>query len=288
MADNKFPCGGAGNNASALREVFGVEAGRILDACRDRDCFEDTRVYLTEVGEELIARTGNVRVKSARICGANIVTEQVQFNCGFYSVDVKLYVKCHFEVCVPVGVTQEFDGIAVVEKRVVLYGGESNVNVFRSAETGSYCAVPDLVCCSHKNPEAVVEVAEPVVLGARILEPSAPCHCCCCCADIPAQIGEQVSGTLVDGFGDNGAERRLVVSLGLFSVVRLVRNGQFLVQAGEYCLPDKECVAPNNEDPCATFRNMPFPTAEFCPATSPAGGAGAGVGSSVGRCRCNS
>ena len=123
MAENKFSCGGCG----ASREAFGMEVGRILDACRDRDCFEDIRVYLSAFGEDLIARTGNVRVKSARICGANIVTEPVQFNCGFYAVDVKFYIGVTFEVCVPLGTAQEFEGVAVVEKRVVLFGGESGM-----------------------------------------------------------------------------------------------------------------------------------------------------------------
>ena len=262
MADNKFSCSG---NAAAAREAFGIETGRILDACRDRDCFEDVRVYLTPVGEDLITRTGTVRVKKACISGANIVTESIQFNCGFYSVDVKFYVTATFEVCVPVGTAQEFTGIAVVEKRVVLYGGESNVNVFRSVEGGSYCSIPELVCCAKKNPEAVVEVLDPIVLGAKILDSADECHCCCRCCDIPEQITDQVGG-LND---EDGNGRYLVISLGFFSVIRLVRNGQFLIQASEYCLPDKECVSPSEDNPCSTFRNIPFPAAEFCSASAP-------------------
>ena len=258
MAENKFSCGGSGS----AREAIGIETGRILDACRDRDCFEDIRVYLTAFGEELITRTGNVRVKSARICGANIVTEPVQFNGGFYAVDVKFYVLCGFEVCVPTGSAQEFQGVAVLEKRVVLYGGESNVNVFRSVEGGSYCAIPDFVCCAKKNPEAVVEVLDPVVLGARILDNPSDCRCCCCCCDIPDQITERIGCALVDDADAQG--RYLSVSLGIFSVIRLVRDGQFLVQASEYCLPDKECVSPVESDPCSTFRQIPFPAGEFC------------------------
>ena len=256
MAENKFSCGGGG----ASREAIGVETGRILDACRDRDCFEDVRVYLSAFGEDLIARTGNVRVKSARICGANIVTEPVQFNSGFYAVDVRFYIGVSFEVCVPIGNAQEFDGVAVVEKRVVLYGGESNVNVFRSAEGGSYCTIPEFVCCAKKHPEAVVEVLDPVVLGAHIVDSADECHCCCCCCDIPEQITGRLGCALVDG--DTG--RYLAVSLGLFSVIRLVRDGQFLIQASEYCLPDKECISQSENDPCSTFRQLPFPAAEFC------------------------
>lgn len=263
MADNRFSCSGNGNT---LRETFGVEAGRILDACRDRDCFEDVRVYLTSCGEDLITRTGSVRVKKACISGANIVTQPIQFNGGFYAVDVKFYVHCTFEVCVPMGTAQEFEGVAVVEKRVVLYGGESNVNVFRSSENASYCAIPTLVCCAKKNPEAVVEVLDPVVLGAKILDAPGQCNCCCCCCDIPTPICDQVNGTLVD---EDGNGRYLAVSLGFFSVIRLVRDGQFLIQANEFCLPDKECSTPCEDDPCSTFRNIPFPATEFCSVNAP-------------------
>lgn len=276
MGENKFSCLGGGG---AARESFGIETARILDACRDRDCFEDVRVFLTCGGEELIARTNNVRVKSAKIVASNISVDPVQFNCGFYTVLVRFFVLCKFEVCVPIGQSQEIEGIAVLEKRVVLFGGESNVTVFRSRATNGFCAIPEPVSCAENTPEAVVEVVAPVVLGARIVEEK--CYrCCCTCCDIPESVCEQLSGALQDD--DNG--RYLTVSLGLFSVIRLLREGQLLVAATELCIPDKECLSPSEEDPCCTFKKMPFPTAAFCP-TNTASEVGA-VGR--GRCGCNS
>ncbi|MBE6701821.1 MAG: hypothetical protein E7585_00195 [Ruminococcaceae bacterium] len=264
MGENRFSCSG---NASVARDSFGIEASRILDACRDRDCFENVRVFLTCVGEDLIARTNNVRVKKAKLCGANIVTDPIQFNRGFYAVTIKFYVSLVFEVCVPMGQSQEFEGVAVLEKRVVLYGGESNVSVFRSSASDGYCAIPEPVCCGKNHPEAVVEVVEPIVLGARIVNTCSECRCCCGCSDIPVLVTDSLNGTLVDDGNRDG--RFLTVSLGLFSVVRLVREGQLLVQGAEFCLPDKECCEPSEEDPCGTFRKMPFPAAEFCPITAP-------------------
>ncbi len=281
MGDNRFSCSG---NVAAARESFGIEAGRILDACRDRDCFEDVRVFLTGVGEDLIARTGSVRVKCAEITGSYIGVDPVQFNRGFYSVTIKFYVSCLFEVCVPIGHSQEFEGVAVLEKRVVLYGGESNTSIFRSsANTGSYCAIPEPVCGKCNNPEAVVEVVQPVVLGARITDNTHECHCCCCCNDIPAQITGGLNGPLVD-CDDGDGRRYLTVSLGLFSVIRLVRQGQFLIEAREYCIPDKECVTPDEDDPCGSFRKMPFPASAFCPSALPLEAPPARGG----RCGCNS
>ena len=268
MGDNRF----SGQSASlSARETYGLETGRILDACRDRDCFEDTRVSLTGIGEELISQTNNVRIKCAEITGSYIGVEPIQFNRGFYSVDTKFYVTCTFETCYPIGQLQEFKGVAVLEKRVVLYGGESNVSVFRSSNnTGNYCAIPEPVCGDKIVPEAVVEVLQPVVLGARIVERCGECHCCCSCNDVPVQITDTLGGALANDNDETFRNRRyLAVSLGLFSVVRLVRDGQFLIEAREYCIPEKECIAPAEDDPCGTFRKMPFPAAEFCPQSAP-------------------
>ena len=66
-----------------------------------------------------------------------------------------------------------------------------------------------------------------------------------------------------------GGGRSLVVSLGIFSLVRLVRPAQYLIQASEFIIPDKECVSATPDDPCDLFRSMAFPIAEFTPAPMP-------------------
>lgn len=80
MADNRAcsPCGNAG------RETVCIDCNRILDSCKDKDCFSDVRVYLTEFGQELIDKCAAIRVKCTKIVGVNIDTEPVQFNRGFY------------------------------------------------------------------------------------------------------------------------------------------------------------------------------------------------------------
>lgn len=276
MGENKFSClGGASNN----RDSFGVETARILDACRDRDCYENVRVFLTAAGEAMLAATGNIRVKSAKITAANITVDPVQFNCGFYTVLIRFYVHCKFEACVAGSGSQELNGIAVLDKRVVLFGGESNVKVFRSEPCGSFCAVPEPVCYAQNMPEAVVETVDPVVLGTAIVEECSCCSCCCRACDLPPSVSECLNGALSDNDG-----LYLTISLGMFSVIRLVRNGQLLVTASEYCIPDKECCSHDDEDPCGTFRKMPFPAAEFCPNTV----APSAVGLTRGRCCGNS
>ena len=100
------------------KEMVCIDTYRVLDSCRDRDCFEDIRVYLTPFGQEIIDRTTQVRVKDACIAWTYIGIDPVQFNRGFYTVHIRFYVKLILEACVCPGRSQEFDGIAVLEKQV--------------------------------------------------------------------------------------------------------------------------------------------------------------------------
>ena len=259
MSDNRFSCGSSERGGRS--EMVCIETNRILDSCRDRDCFEDVKVLLTDFGNDILEHTTNIRAKSACIAWTYIGIDPVNFNRGFYSVTIKFYIKVTFEACLCGGRSQEFDGIAVLEKKVILYGSESNVSIFKSnPDASDYCALPE-PCCSSKNvPMAIVEVVEPMVLNVKVKEPEECCYCCCCCGDVPEGVTSRLNGTLRDTDG-----RYLTVSLGIFSVVRIVRPAQYLINATEYCVPDKECVSTEEDNPCAIFRTMAFPTAEFCP-----------------------
>jgi hypothetical protein len=161
-----------------------VETNRILDSCRDRDCFENVRVFLTDLGRDIIERTTQVRVKDACIAWTYIGIDPVRFNRGFYTVHIRFYIKLIFEACLCPGQAREFDGIAVLEKQVVLFGGDCAVSIFRSSADGTaFCAEPQPCYKDRSVPTAVVEAVEPIVLGTRVLEPVCPEPvCCCCCA----------------------------------------------------------------------------------------------------------
>jgi hypothetical protein len=65
-------------------------------------------------------------------------------------------------------------------------------------------------------------------------------------------------------YGNEDEGRRyLAVSLGIFSIIRIVRPAQYVISATEYIIPDKECISPSEDDPCSVFRSMAFPAAEF-------------------------
>ncbi len=269
MAENRFSCAPTGGN----RETVCIDTNRVLDSCRDRDCFEHVRVYLSDFGNEVLERTGAIRARSANIVWTYICVDPIQFNRGFYSVTIRFYVKLVFEACLGCGRSQDLEGIAVLEKRVILYGGESNVSVFKGTGCDDFCACPT-PCSGEKNaPTAIVEVVAPVILGTRIMETVKECNCVCCCneKDLPDAVVSCLDAPLNFDDGDcggkTGGKRYLTVSLGIFSVVRMVRPAQYLVSGVEYCIPEKECAPVEEDDPCRVFRTMPFPVGEFCTPT---------------------
>lgn len=236
-----------------------IDTMRVLDACRDRDCFEDKKVYLTACGEEILASSTNIRTKYAKILYAFVGVNEVPFNCGFFQVTVRYYVEVGFEACVAIGKIQTFSGLVVLEKDVVLFGGEGNVTSFSSTEGANFCEPCAGSVIGTNQPTAVVETVEPVVLGTKVCE-----VCCnCCCQDnleVPPEVCCCFDGQLVNSQGN----LELRVSFGLFSIIRIQRPAQLLVQATDYSVPDKECVAAtNNDDPCELFNNIAFPVSRF-------------------------
>ena len=241
--------------------VVCIDTKRVLDSCRDRDCFEDTRVYLTCRGEEILENSSNVRTRSAKLLWAYVGVDEVPFNCGFFRVKVRYYIEVEFEACLGVGRSQCFKGLAALEKEVVLYGGEGRALTFTSSPGNTYCNVCDMDNAATNDPVAVVETVEPIVLGTKVSD----CNCPCPCggaeyADIPDGVRNSIGEELVT----NGNGPRILVSFGIFSVIRIVRPTQLLVQATDYSVPDKECAqATNNDNPCSLFRTIAFPINQF-------------------------
>lgn len=254
-------CGShGGNNTSGGSGTVCIDTKRILDSCRDRDCFEDTRVYLTCTGEEILANSSNVRTRSARLLWAYVGVDEVPFNCGFYQIKIRYYIEVEFDACIGVGKSHSFKGLAVLDKDVILYGGEGRAISFSSNASSDYCSM-----CHTKvgtnDPVAIVETVEPIVLGTKVSECN--CHCPCGGADY-ADIPEGVRNSLGEELIVTSNGPRLLVSFGIFSVIRMVRPAQLLIHATDYSVPDKECNAATNDDnPCSLFRTIAFPITQF-------------------------
>ena len=237
-----------------------IDTRRVLDSCRDRDCFEDTRVYLTAEGEEFITTTGNLRTRAANLLWAYVSIDAVPFNSGFYRIRIRYYIEVELEACLGVGRSVTTRGLAVLDKEVVLYGGEGRAVTFTSNPATEYCDLCN-VTTSTNDPVAVVETVDPIVLATRISH----CNCPCPCGgteyiDIPECVRALFPAELItDSTGP-----RVLLSFGIFSVIRMERPAQLLVSATDYSVPDKECTLPTvTDNPCALFNTIAFPTAQF-------------------------
>lgn len=237
-----------------------IDTYRVLDSCRDRDCYEDVRIFLTQDGQEVLNSSCNILVSATDVLWANIVLNEVAFNDGFYQVTIKYYIKLELEGCMGTGRGRTFEGLAVLQKVVILYGGEGNASVFRSNGDNSFCQVPEVIGGGNTLPIAVVETIDPIALSSKNVDCSCECgYDCCSCQEIPEAIAELFDGPFVD----NDTGNNLFVSLGLFSVIRIVRPAQILVNGTDYSVPDKECVAAEPDDPCKLFRSLAFPVSQF-------------------------
>lgn len=267
MPENKLN-GREGANFPRRESVI-IDTNRVLDCCKDKDCFEDTRVMLTDYGQEILEKSGSIRVLSTKVVWTDIVVDPVKFNRGFYQVSIRFFTKITFEACVCVGKSQELEGIAVTEKKVVLYGSEGNVNIFRSSQQpGEFCTWGNGgETVSTNKPSVVVEVVDPIALSVKVLEKGCQQNCACACCgvdEVPVQVLNCLNGTLGD---PSQGSRGLYVSLGFFSVVRIERPTQLIVAATEYAVPDKVCTKAEEDDPCTLFAKMSFPVNEFSPPT---------------------
>ena len=243
-------------------DTMSIHTRKITDACRDKDCIEDLRVYLTTSSQCQLDGCANAKVRSAELIYAYIDVEPVAFDRNHYCVDVTFYYRILADAMVGVARPVALSGLAVFSKRAVLCGEDSCAHIFRSdTRIGS----PDgLSRLSSNRPGAVVEVLDPMVLSSKVKD---VCECACgdtACVQIPGYIREAFDEDLVI----SGEKRRMFVTLGQFSIIRLERDAQLVVPVVDYSLPTKECCDSANccaEDPCEMFSRIPFPAQQFAP-----------------------
>ena len=244
-----------------IREAVCVHTKKIFDSCKDKDCIEDLRVYPTRGCQEVIDRAVSVKAGCAELLYAYIDVEPVTFNRGFYTVDVRFFYRITADAFVGAARPVEITGLAVFDKRAILFGSEGSAKVFTSkvnAQGGDIQGMP-----ATTAPTAVVESVDPIILGMKLVE-VCQCHHHDNCCEIPPAVCACFPEELVTG----GDVHRLFVTLGQFSIIRLERDTQLLMPAYDYCMPEKDCDCGcdcRQEDPCELFRKVQFPVGEFFP-----------------------
>lgn len=244
-----------------IREAVCIHTKKIFDSCKDKDCIEDLRVYPTRGCQEIIDRAVSVKAGCAELLYAYIDVEPVTFNRGFYTVDVRYFYRITADAFVGAARPVEITGLAVFDKRVILFGSEGSAKVFTS--TGKNCGSDVQGLPATTAPTAVVESVDPIILGMKLVE-VCQCHHHDNCCEIPPAVCACFPEELVTG----GDVHRLFVTLGQFSIIRLERDTQLLMPAYDYCMPEKDCDCGcdcRQEDPCELFRKVQFPVGEFFP-----------------------
>lgn len=250
MADKVVP--GSAEGSASIHEAVCVNIRKIFDSCRDKDCIDDLRVYPTVSAQSYIEKALSIRPLSAELLHVDVRVAPVSFNRGYYTVDCTYFYRIGCEAF-PSGAS--LCGLAVFDKRVMLFGSEGRVKSYASDKAAAVTFTSDL-------PRAVVNLVDPICLRSKLAD-----------ADI-CTIGESEGRPIPDFIASafpeelvvSSSARRWFVTLGQFSVIRLERDTQLLIPAYDYCLPDKESPGVSDEeDPCALFGRIRFPVEEFFP-----------------------
>ena len=143
---------------SDLRQAMSIHTRKITDSCRDKDCIEDLRVYLTQASQSLLDSASSVRVRAADLLYAYIDVEPVAFDRNHFCIDVTFYYRVLADAVLGASRPAALCGLAVFTKRAVLCGEDSRAHIFTSdTRIGS----PDGIAIRSANrPTAVVEVTD--------------------------------------------------------------------------------------------------------------------------------
>ena len=232
--ERKYPCD------TNFREAVCVHTDKIYDSCRDKDCLENVRVYLTSCGQDIVDRAINVKCTKAEVIWVFTDIEAVPFNRGFYSVDLKYFFKVTLAVFTGVGRPTEVEGLATFDKKVILFGSEGNAKVFESKYKED--AFDPQLWRKTNMPHAVVEVVDPITLGAKLVDVRDRKSCCCDDDFDLASVPASVCRVFDDQFVTGNEAKRVFVSLGIFSIIKIERHVQLLIPSYDFCIPQKECV----------------------------------------------
>lgn len=243
-----------------LRQAMSIHTRKITDSCRDKDCIEDLRVYLTASSQQILDSATNVRVRSAYLLHTYIDVEPVAFDRNHYCIDITFYYRILADTVSGTFRPTTLNGLAVFSKRAVLCGEDSRAHIFTSDTRIGQADGRTL--SSANRPTAVVEVLDPMILSSKVKEIRD-----CGCETVSVQIPGSISSMFDEELVLSGGSRRLYVTLGQFSIVRLERDAQLVVPVLDYAVPEKECCEnPGaSEDPCEMFSRIPFPSRQFTP-----------------------
>ena len=241
-----------------------VHTKKIYDSCQSKDCLEDLRVYPTRSSQSVLDGALSIRPGSATLLHVHMDVQPVGLGRGNYTVDMRVYYRLTAEAAAGCARYAPVTGLAVFDKRCILFGSEGRSRRFTS---DSPCQAPEapLPTGDSSLPTAVCEAVDPLILSMRLAEgcnppgiagePPLP--------DVPQGILSAFDEELV--FSENVA-RKVYCTLGQFTLLYMERDTQLLIPMYDYCMPERECTCdPDDDNPCDIFQQVEFPVGDFFP-----------------------
>ncbi len=139
-----------------LQQAMSIHTRKITDSCRDKDCIEDLRVYLTKGSQSLLDTATCARVRCAELLYTYIDVEPVAFDKKHYCIDVTFYYRILADATIGAARPAALYGLAVFTKRAVLCGEDSQAHIYRSDTR--MCEPDGPTRYAANRPTAVVEV----------------------------------------------------------------------------------------------------------------------------------
>ena len=260
MSDNNQA--GTACDLRGIREAVCVHTDKISDSCLAKDCIEDLQVYLTVPSQQALDCAVSAKARYVELLHVGGHVETVPYSTGYYTVDLTFYYRVIADASAAGGRPTTVTGLAIFSKRLVMFGGETSARSF-SSRSGVSCLCKQAIQAGNV-PEAIVEVVDPMILGSRVQEVCS----CNCCPPSPPVIPEAILGCFEEQLVLDGESKRLLVTIGQFSIARLERSTQLLIPTFDYCIPSKTCKnvgSSNTESPCEVFGQIEFPMDAFFP-----------------------
>jgi len=253
----------ADRNLDSFKEAVCIDAGRVYDSCCDRDCLEDLQCYFTPDRQSLINNAIGVKITGSKVLNVLIDVEPISFNKGFYSCDLTFFFLNDLDVYTtpnscPISIT----GISFFSKKVILYGSDGNVQVFSSDNNLALSPCDKTALANSNSPRCVLQCVDPVALSARIGQVGDGFQNL---SYIPQSVTDYLGAPLVTDAAVGTPT--VFVTLGLFTIVQLIRDVQMLIPVYDFCIPEKQC-DDTTDQPCDVFKKIQFPTSDFFPTGS--------------------
>lgn len=268
-----------------IKEAVCLQAEKVYDSCKEKDCIEDLEVFC--IPKYLLKDAIDVACRDIEVENVIIDIEPLRFKKGFYTVTVTFVFKVTVELFYKNKSPVVRTGISIFTKKVVLFGSQGKVKIFKSKFKRGAKDIQFTPKLQQDNlPIGKVEVAEPICLAAKIVEDCEPTTLSARDIQIIKSIiafiqqnMAEVNVVSIDGgdidvdvdqsnviniSGERKEEKKVLITVGLFSIIKLVRVVQVLVPSFGFCDPPV-CVEATKENPCDFFDTIEFPEDVFFP-----------------------